>query len=298
MHTITVDPQKCKGDGLCAAICPARVFRAEEAKKPPQVVDGAMCVLCGQCLAVCPHDAIAHSALDAARLEKIQDRQPVAPDAALDFLRQRRSVRAYEKKPVPRELLERIVRVAGFAPTSAHGGKGWVRSVAVVTGEKPMRRVAELTAEHMRRLGKMMDSPFARVIAHWKVALQSGREMLPDLRMRVAEWDAGRNAITYDAPAALFVHTPRREPEPEATCHAALMAILYAAHAHGLGTCWNGWLANAASAFKTPSFTAFREWLQLPDDHDVLAAATIGYPRFKLHSLPPRETRIRWIDSC
>jgi nitroreductase/NAD-dependent dihydropyrimidine dehydrogenase PreA subunit len=296
MHTITVDPQKCKGDGICAAICPMRIFRVVEAKKPPQVVAVETCALCGQCIAVCPSDAITHGALDAARLEKIRDRQPVTPDAALELLRQRRSVRVYEKKPVPRELLERIVRVAGFAPTSAHGGEGWVHSVAVVTGEASMRRVTELTAEYMRRLGKRMDSRVARIIAHWNVALQSGRAMLPDLKMRLAERDAGRDAITYDAPAALFVHTPRHEPEPEATCHAALMAILYAAHAHGLGTCWNGWMAKAASGFKTPSFTAFRELLQLPEHHDVLAAATIGYPRFKLHSLPPRETRIRWID--
>jgi hypothetical protein len=43
--------------------------------------------------------------------------------------------------------------------------------------------------------------------------------------MRLAEYDQGRDAITYDAPAAIFLHTPRDTPEPEANCNAVMMAI-------------------------------------------------------------------------
>jgi nitroreductase/NAD-dependent dihydropyrimidine dehydrogenase PreA subunit len=299
MHTLTVNHELCGGDGICAAICPARILRMGEKKAPPEVGEMGTCVLCGQCIAACPRGAIAHSALDAAGFERIEERQPLAPEAAMGFLRQRRSVRAYDNKPVPKELLARVVRIAGFAPTSAHGGEGWVRSVAIVTGAAAMRKVAELTAEHMRLMGKMLDHPVVRLLGrfgHWKDEVRSGRAMLPDLRMRLAEWKASRDVITYEAPAALFVHTPRAEPEPVATCQAALMAILYAAHAHGLGSCWNGYLTKAACAFKTPSFTELRDMLGIPRHHDVLAAATIGYPRFKLHSLPARQTNIRWVE--
>jgi nitroreductase len=255
-----------------------------------------LCVKCGQCIAVCPHGALAHDALDPARFERIAERQPLDADAFVQCLRQRRSVRAYKKQAVPRELLEKVVGVAGFAPCSAHGGEGWVRTVAVVAGEERMRRVLELTVEYLRRLDALLDSAMVRLMARWKEAPRGGRAMLPDLRMRLAEFDRGRDAITYGAPAALFIHTPRDTPEPEANCNAPMMAILLAAHAYGLGTCWNGYLAKAADGFKVKSFTAFRELLGIPAHHRVYAAATIGYPRFKPHSLPHRETRIRWIE--
>lgn len=294
MYTINLDAERCKGDGACAQVCPVGIFQMTEKKEPPRIGGTELCVLCGQCIAVCPGGALSHSALDASGFQRIRDPQPLSAKRFVECMRQRRSVRAYKDKPVPRELLKEIVRVAGYAPTSAHGGEGWVRSATIVTGTENMRRVVDLTAAYMRRLGSLLDSAVVRLVARWKEAPRAGRAMLPDLRMRLAEFDQGRDMITYDAPAAIFVHTPRETPVPEADCDAAMMAILLAAHAHGLGACWNGFLAKAATGFRVKS--QLRELLQLPNHHDVYSAATIGYPRLRLHSLPHRETSIRWID--
>ncbi len=296
MPVITVAAERCKGDGLCEAICPARIFAGSAAGTPPRVTRQDLCVLCGQCIAVCTQSAIANSRLGPAGFTRLGEPLAATPPQLIDWVQRRRSVRAYASRPVPRALLEEVVRVAGYAPTSAHGGEGWVRTVTVVSGPEKMREVAEQTAAYMTRIGRLLDSSVLKVLARWKEEPRSGRAMLPDLRMRLEEYDAGRNAITYDAPAALFVHTPRSDPEPHATCDAALMASLLAAHAHGLGTCWNGWIAMAASGYKLRSFTALRQLLGIPAHHDVYAAATVGWPRYRLHSLPPRETSIRWIE--
>lgn len=294
MHTISLNEERCKGDLACTEVCPVRIFQATEKKKPPRISVTDHCVLCGHCIAVCPNGALTHSELDSPEFQRIRDREPVSAERFVKFMCQRRSVRAYKDEPVHRELLEEIIRVAGYAPTSAHGGEGWVRSATIVTGAENMQRVVDLTAEHMRRLANLLDSAVVRLLARWKEAPRAGRAMLPDLRMRLAEYDQGRDVITYNAPAAVFIHTPRETPVPEADCDAAMMAILLAAHAHGLGGCWNGFLAKAATGFKVKS--QLREMLQLPKHHDVYAAATIGYPRFRLHSLPHRQTRIHWID--
>lgn len=290
---IEINPEACMRDGLCVRVCPARIFRADRGGVP-EVVGESLCVKCGQCIAICPCDAITHTDLDLRRFERIEDRHPGARDAFVELLRQRRSVREYRDKPIPRELLEEVVGAAAFAPTGAHGGEAWKRSVVVVSGEE-MRRVTELTAEYMRRLGAMLDSWVVKAVATYNEQVQGGRAMLPDLWLRVGEYEQGHDIITYDAPVAVFVHTPRATPTPQIDCDAALYAILLAAHARGLGACWNGWLQKAATAFKMKTFTDLRQMLGIPDDHDVLAAATLGYPALRLHSVPQREIEVRFV---
>ena len=214
------------------------------------------------------------------------------------MLRQRRSVRAYKKKEIPRELLEQVVEVGGFGPTGSHGGEGWVRRVVVVTGHEHMKKVAVLTAEYMRQLCQLLDRPTVRMVARWKDSPRAGRLMLPDMRMRLAELEQGRDVITYGAPAALFVHSPRVTPTPQTDCDCVMYPMILMAHALGLGACWNGYLSRAASGFRLPAFTALREMLEVPHHHDVYAAATVGFPAVKLHSVPQRETSLHWLQTA
>lgn len=54
-------------------------------------------------------------------LPRLDDAEALARSAAfLDLMRTRRTVRAFAPDPVPRELVENAVRVAGTAPSGAH----------------------------------------------------------------------------------------------------------------------------------------------------------------------------------
>ena len=293
---ISIDEGVCRRDGLCAQICPVRVFTHEE-DASPRIGNETLCCLCGQCLAACPSGAISHSRLDRSRFEKITERRPVEPAALGRFLRQRRSTRVYKEKDVPRELLEQIVEMGGFGPSGSHGGEGWVRRVVVVTGRGDMKQVAQLTYEYMKQLCDLLDGLVVRTVARWREGPRAGRLMLPDMKMRLAEYEAGRDAITYGAPVALFVHSPRVTATPQTDCDNMMYPMMLMAHALGLGTCWNGYLSRAASGFRLSGFTALRDMLELPDHHDVYAAATLGFPRFRLHSVPQREARAHWVSN-
>jgi len=292
--TIAIDPDKCHKDGLCASVCPARIFEYEK-KEVPNVSGQELCVLCGHCMAVCPHGAVTHSVLKGESFGKIKDQAKVDAGAVEALLMQRRSVRVYKKDPVPRSELEEIISLAGFAPTSAHGGEGWVRSCVVVSGEESMRRVRDMTAEYLKRLAGLLDSFMVRMIARWKPETRVGLSMLPDIAMRLKRYEQGEDVITYDAPHAVFFHSPRHSPYPDVSCHAALYTVMLAAHARGLGTCWNGWLTKAANGFRVKGFTKMKEFLGFPDHHEVFCAATLGTRGVKLHSTPHRETTIRFI---
>ena len=64
------------------------------------------------------------------------------------IIRGRRSVRAYQDRPVPRELLEQVLEAAGWAP-SPHGRQPW--RFAVLTQSAPKLRLAEAMGDEWRR---------------------------------------------------------------------------------------------------------------------------------------------------
>jgi len=55
-----VDPQKCKGSGICAMSCPGKLIRINEKDKLPFWIEGAekQCILCNRCVTSCPNLAI------------------------------------------------------------------------------------------------------------------------------------------------------------------------------------------------------------------------------------------------
>lgn len=73
---ISINKDNCKQDGLCARICPMRIYQFQKGEYP-LISHMEHCVLCGQCLAVCPHDAIEHSALVKENLMRIEKPLPI-----------------------------------------------------------------------------------------------------------------------------------------------------------------------------------------------------------------------------
>ncbi len=51
-----IDPETCKGCGLCKKKCPEAAISGE--RKQPHVIDPAKCIRCGACLEACPFGAI------------------------------------------------------------------------------------------------------------------------------------------------------------------------------------------------------------------------------------------------
>lgn len=292
---ISIDSTTCNKCGLCSKICPIRVFdfRKEEI---PVIQNNDECVLCGQCLCVCPTNSINHSGFDKSNFIKIQNKSKIDTNNAFDFLTQRRSVRNYRKEIPSNEILEKIANIAGFAPSGPHHRVGWIRNITIVSGYDNMKIVSDISADYMTKMIKTLGSWYMKLAAKYDDRAKAALGIIPSFKYSLNEYKTGNDLITYNAPAAIFLHAPIKSSTPQTDCDAACMLIQLYAEANGLGTCWNGIIQGAAAGDYTKNFKKMSEFLKIPNGHKCYAAMTIGFPSIKLHSIPERKTEISWIN--
>lgn len=273
MELLSVDQEKCKRDGICAAVCPAGIIEFKIKEAFPTMIEGGheLCIRCGHCVAVCPHGAMSHEAMNTTECPPVRDELNLQPDQVEQFLRSRRSIRTYKKKQVDRDVLTKLIELASFAP-SGHN-------------TRPVNWLVIYDSDKVQRL--------AGIVAEWMASLiKEGSPLAAALHMDhvVAAWEAGKDRICRGAPHVLIAHAPKDERTAPAACTIALTYLELATPAFGLGACWAGYF-NAAANFWPP----MAEALDLPEGHVSFGAMMVGQPQFKYPRLPLRnELKTLW----
>lgn len=114
--TLVFDEEKCVGCGMCAKDCPAGCFDISDGKAH---LKNGFCLYCGHCEAVCSQHALHFEGYDDELLE-FTETPRVDPDSLLDALKARRSVRHFDKKPVEKEKIEKIIEAGRITPTAVN----------------------------------------------------------------------------------------------------------------------------------------------------------------------------------
>lgn len=189
----------------------------------------------------------------------------------------RRSVRGFQKKPVPRAVVEDIINVAKRAPSSMNT-QPW--HVHVLTGE-PLDRVRQRNMDEMISGAK----PKRDIVTHGeyegihrKRQVDVAKKLFAvmgiardDKPMR-QDWVL-RGFRQFDAPVSLVL-TYDRVLDPGATCHFDLGALCYgivlAAWDKGLGTVINGQGITRSDIV--------REVANIPDTQAIMTCVAMGYP--------------------
>ncbi|MCW3984340.1 MAG: nitroreductase family protein [Candidatus Bathyarchaeota archaeon] len=184
------------------------------------------------------------------------------------MIRQRRSIRKYLPKEVPRRLVLEVLEAAGWAP-SAHNSQPW-RFIII---EKP---------EVKEKLSKDLADAWAADL------LKEGSQVDPNLRRERELRFAKAPALIL---ACLTMEGLRKFPDAQRqgferdlaveSLGAGLQNLLLAAHAAGLGACW----------FCAPAFAkeAVRKVLAIPTEVEPAALIILGYPA-EAPKIPPRKT--------
>jgi nitroreductase/NAD-dependent dihydropyrimidine dehydrogenase PreA subunit len=272
MRRLIVDETKCKKDAVCANECPMAIIKFGSDNGFPELVPGGdqACLVCGHCVAVCPHGALSHSEIPVDDCPAIEKELVIDQHQAAQFLRSRRSIRFFKDEPPDRATIQRLIEIARYAPTAGNTQRvEWL----VLTDRRKIKGMAGTAADWMRAL--------------LEKAPQSAPPYMPVV---VRAWDMGFDAILRDAPVLIVASAPREADNGMVDVTLALSYLELAAPTLGLGTCWAGLLQGALL-----SSSAVRAALGLPDGHPHHYPMMIGRPKTKYCRLPQRKPpKITW----
>jgi nitroreductase len=186
----------------------------------------------------------------------------------------RRSCRNYLDRPVPKALLEDLVRIGTTAPS---GTNSQLWTFTILPDRRAVVALGEAAVRFFRRLNGKAANPLWRLLS--KIFLRDAlgayyRDYYDTVEEGLRQWKVeGRDRLFHGAPAAILVGS-----RPGASCPAedALMAsqnILLASHAAGLGTCMIGIIVEAIGNDRS-----IPRLLGIPAGERTHAAIAIGFP--------------------
>jgi nitroreductase/NAD-dependent dihydropyrimidine dehydrogenase PreA subunit len=293
---IIIDKEKCRACGICGHVCPRHILETiDQGGEKVTIVSEErieLCMECGHCEAVCPEGAVHVEAFDGREFRPLEGITIKDPEL-LTLMKERRSVRRYKDKPVPRELLDRIIDAAHTAP---NGTGRSTTGVIVIDKTETLSAFSEIAYRLYEGLEKALKNPIGQFIIKRRVGTQM-LNTLKDFVMPGMHWyirwyrEGTSNEILRDCPALMLFHSPIQEPMASENCLIAAFHCIFMAQVLGIGSCFNDLIPPACN--RSPEI---RELLDLPADREVYSSLTLGYPKYKFKRSIPRElAEVRYL---
>ena len=276
--TTVIDQEKCVGCGECVRVCPSGTLAMVEGKAR---VIGDHSLNCGHCAAICPTQAVTVGGIDPHALDFVTfaPDNRLAPPGESDLaqlvrlMRSRRSCRNYKPDPVPRELIEDLIRIGATAPS---GTNSQLWSFTVLPDRPAVEEAAQMVGDYFRRLNANAEKAWLRgllkMIGKPELAIYY-REYYETVRQSFQEWeDTGRERLFHMAPAAVLISSRPGASCPKEDAVLATGWMHLAAHAMGLGSCLIGFVVEAMR--RDP---AIQRGLGIPAREKVHAVLALGY---------------------
>jgi len=189
-------------------------------------------------------------------------------NAVIEAIKRRRSIRSYEAKPVPREILDAVLAAGNEAP-SAMNSQPWR---FVVIEDRDAKR-------------KLLNAALPQAKKITEGVKDVDPERYEMMKKRYAELP---DPVYYSAPAIVFVIGTGRYAAH--SCPLACENMMLSAHALGLGSCWVGF-----GSMVTEDAEA-RKLLDLKDEDTIFGPILLGYRKGEAPKRPAKkEPKVTWI---
>jgi ferredoxin len=271
---IIVD-RTCTSCGQCVAVCPAEYLELKDGKPVERANPVMGCITCGHCAAICPEAAITVETEGMSREDvfAFSSSKMASHEELFRLMANRRSVRQFQERAVPREVTDKILEAAQQAPAGLPPST--VRA-AVIDGKDKVRSFAFDFLDETGKMGWMF-SP----VGIWTLRPFMSAEMHKEMREKIAPLyrglldgrKQGKDFLFYDAPLAMIFTASGDATDAVIACTYAMIA----AESLGLGSCMIGTV--------TPMLPrvgkAFKEKYGLAGATEYGLAIVFGYPKVK-----------------
>ena len=293
---LRIDKKLCKACGICGYVCPRHIPEtiSQDGEKitiiSPERLD--LCMKCGHCIALCPNNAIRVEGLKSEEFAPFKELD-IGDNQLLSLTKQRRSVRRYKDKRVPRHIINRIIDAAHSSPT---GSGQSTTGVIIIDNPETLATFSSHVYEMYERLEKNLKNPIARFFIKRNAGEKNFRTLqnfvIPGMHWYIRWHREGKsNEILRDCPALMLFHSPIYEPVGSENCLLAAFHAIMMAQVFKIGTCFNDLIPPACN--RVPEI---RKLLCLPDDREVYASITMGYPKYEFKKIPPRKlAEVRYL---
>ena len=196
----------------------------------------------------------------------------------IDAIKGRQSIRAYQRQPVPKELLRDILTTALLAPSWANT-QPW--EFAIVGGKKKdeLDQVLSNNAKNMKPASPDIEMPSP----NWpEPCMKRLLKLIGDMPFLKQESEHFKDMFkAWNAPNVIIIYADGAlKPYALLDVGAFIQNILLTAYHYGLGTCCNFAMVRWAKEVK--------ECLNIPESKKLILGITIGYPD---HHSPLNERR-------
>jgi len=205
----------------------------------------------------------------------------------------RRAIRNFKDKPVPKELLEKIVQAISFAPPSFPPLK---IKIIVVENTELIRKALPNMIKLYDGLIKAVKNPIIRFFIKKEVGKRKYKTMqehlIPLLKSRLPELKNGtEDTLTRNAPAMILFIADKNEEDISQNISIAATYGMLAAHSLGLGGSIMDIIPPAIERDKE-----LRRLFCIPENHEVVTSLTIGYPKYKyLRGIKRNLKSVEWL---
>lgn len=272
MPVIIVDRGKCKKDKLCILECPMKIIAMNKNNGFPETIENAetLCLDCGHCVAICPHDALSLTTMKSNECESITHEWNPGINVIENYFKSRRSIRQFKEHPVEKEKLVKLLEIASYAPT---GHNSRTVEYIVYTHKEEIKKIVQHVIDWMNEM----------IIKSQDIAGAMHFDMI------TKAWEEGVDVITHNAPVMIIAHGKKSNPNTPTSCTIALSHIELIAPALKLGCCWAGYISWCAMVYQP-----LKKFLMLPEGNTVYGTMLLGYPKVRYYRIPKRKSPVEW----
>jgi nitroreductase len=175
-----------------------------------------------------------------------------------DFLKTRRSIRNFEDKDVPLDIVLEIIHESCLAP-SAQNGQPW--QFIIVNNKEWIKKLSDESKKNL--LAYLKENPDAPIKKY--EAVLSDKDF----------------NVFYNAPCLVYLVGSKAIRTLQVDCTLAACYFMFAAVERGLGTCWVGLGMNIENS-------EIRDYIGMSAEYRIIAPIILGYPK-RIPQTPERK---------